>query len=878
MAARPLHLYTLDYPITPEQMGDIHVYPLTPGFAGLWDHLARQWDRKEGFKTPHGSLRVALSTVTGRMVIFTIHRDEMPGDRLSRRSLIVSDGPLDPDLTKICFDTWQTRSYGDPGDGDRLSQFIDFDHAKQHPLAKVLERDEAGYITGPWWWKNAIGWSVVQRLVPHPLVDKTKLGRKTEFLISAGGDGTGGKLVAWDYPLYRTTNEGKSNEKTGYGMAYASVRGETRRGCTDPIVRIDCHVTRVASSWHNVKTVHIKHPEFPTLLRVPVSSYPLKNEQGEVIKNEKGYLTWKTTFRGHTADIVETCGLTPIKLPKEANGDLDTVRAIFRNKGKHAIGKGPGAYFTLRMATHISRTLGIDPFTYDATRYNIPGKSITTGPIPRHKLRQGLVASGWNTLRLVVLYADDSTPRRILNILRTDYGITLPRDLTEADAIYDGASVDVTSGITLVMCKAPDVTMHGSHDRAPIIRNIPCLKPAGPDDLIAAICETNWTVGARIPNDGKHPTRRDLASARIVSQFLVANNIPDDEENADYRASAAVRDILRSCGITDNRLAYATCVTPEVPKEAPLTEPVTLIGIHFRRHVYKKVRGQSIRTPKLVALLTAVHLDANAETPPRIEMYANGQWLRYAEGLAAFHAGDIGNEHWGRDNGGAQAVRRHVESALDSLILRNGNNRVVIVLDKEEAQSIYAGIGDNPFVTVPLPGRSLAEDEIDVAVARIALGSHAPRPATAYRTGEDLDTKEPSYHMRVMFVNNHGHEASWLLTQASHQHQGAKSPQRLGTKRSREDFAEIAPSYMGKDMHATSRVEITTPSPGSWETGDLAVLIGRLCDQAVAWDNRTVRPAPLHLAHIADGDHPDYKNHDAGGEADEDEDTETEDG
>ena len=86
-----------------------------------------------------------------------------------------------------------------------------------------------------------------------------------------------------------------------------------------------------------------------------------------------------------------------------------------------------------------------------------------------------------------------------------------------------------------------------------------------------------------------------------------------------------------------------------------------------------------------------------------------------------------------------------------------------------------------------------------------------------------------------------------------------------------EDFSEIAASRMSKDMHATSRVEIVVPSAGCSEPGHLAVLIARLCDQAIAWDNRTARPSPLHLGYTADRDHPDYGDHDPGGEADDDE-------
>lgn len=562
--------------------------------------------------------------------------------------------------------------------------------------------------------------------------------------------------------------------------------------------------------------------------------------------------------------------LDPITLPQQADGDLDAVRPVFRNKGKHMIGKGTGAYFTLRMATHISRTLGITPVIYDATRYNLPANSITSGPIPTRKLPVALASSGWQSLRIAVLYDKDTTPRRILAVLRDDYGICLPTDLDAPDAVLNGATVEIAPGITAVMCKAPEITMHGDHDRSATIRQLPSLNHTGPDDLVAALCETAWS-GQRIAKDGKHPTRRNLAAARIVSQFLVAKDQPEEGES-DYATSSALRDLFRACGIVDDRLGRAAGAHPGVRMHAPLTEPVTLVGIHLRRHIYKKVKGRPVKPPKLVAVLTAVHLDTTPESTPRVELFANGRWLRHAEGLAAFHAGDIGNELWGRDADGAQAVRSHIEGALDALIVPPTTNRVVIVVDKEGAQSIYAGIDDNPTITAPLPGRRLLQDGIDVAVVRIALGPHSPRPATAYRRGEDLDLKrKPSYHKRILFAHNNGDEASWLLTQDSHQHQGAKSPLRIGTDYAREDFATIAPSRMGKDMHATSRAEITIPSPGSWNRGDLAILIARLSEQAIAWDSRTSRAAPLHLGNAADRDHPDYSNHDSSSEADEDE-------
>lgn len=869
MAASPTRLYTVDFPLSSDLMGPVWFYPLTPEFEDVWEICERQWDPEEGFRTPHGALRVALGTVTGRMIVFTVARRR--GNRPDEeRSLIVADGPLDPKLTARCFDTWQKLHFRTLKNGQLLSQHIDFQSAACRPLAEVLQRDD-GYITGPWWWKDAAGWSVIQRLAAHPMIDKAHPAqRPTPFRVGLAHDAK--QLLAWDYPYYRTVYQGRSNERTGWAMAYVSVAGETQRGLPDSVLRFDCHVTRVAGHWRNVKTVTLNHPQFDTLLRVPVRHVPEVGPDGEKLTDKDGKLVWKTKFRGHTAAIVQACGLNPVTLPDEADGDLDHVRAVFRNKGKHLIGKGVGAYFTLRMATHIAEILGVQPIIYDASSYTIPQKSITSGPIPPKKLPRALEAAGWKSMRLVVVYAADTTPRRILRQLRADYGVSAAAALAAREAALDAMVVDIAPAITLEFRKIPELTMHGRHDRSEIIRWSGALHPDDPDQLVAVICETTWD-GKPIPNDGKPLTRKALGAARIVSQFLVEAAVPEKDEDTDFPASAALRHIFQDAGIIDDRLSRATCATPDIRMEAPLTEAVTVVGIHLRRHNYKRVRGQAPRRPKLVACLLAMHFTPDPETPPYTEMYQNGQWLRLAEGRSVYHAADIGNENWGRDGDGARAVRDHIETALDNLVLPNDSNRVVVVLDKEGSRSIYPALGDNPFLAGPLPGRGLAQDGVDIAIVRIAFGQHAARPATVYRDGvDDLATMTPSYRRTLIFEKRHPHETIWMLTQQSHQQAGNSPMLREGNRRTREDFHALSYNPMNKDLHATSRIEIAVPSPGGWKPGDLMAFIARQCDQAVAWDHRTLRPAPLHLAYKADQDHPDFRSHDPGdGETQEDE-------
>ncbi len=131
MAAAPTRLYTADFPLSPDLMGQVWLYPLTPEFEDLWESCERQWDPEEGFR-PHGALRVALGTVTGRMIVFTVarRRDVRPGEE---RSLIVADGPLDPRLTTRCFDVWQKLHFRGVRDGQLLSHHIDFERAVCRP-------------------------------------------------------------------------------------------------------------------------------------------------------------------------------------------------------------------------------------------------------------------------------------------------------------------------------------------------------------------------------------------------------------------------------------------------------------------------------------------------------------------------------------------------------------------------------------------------------------------------------------------------------------------------------------------------------------------------------------------------------------------------
>lgn len=73
--------------------------------------------------------------------------------------------------------------------------------------------------------------------------------------------------------------------------------------------------------------------------------------------------------------------------------------------------------------------------------------------------------------------------------------------------------------------------------------------------------------------------------------------------------------------------------------------------------------------------------------------------------------------------------------------------------------------------------------------------------------------------------------------------------------------AELA-HRLADDWHGYTGTEIAIVRSGTWTPITLAALTARLCDQAVAWDDRTRLPTPLHLGVTADQDHPDFRSPD----------------
>lgn len=107
----------------------------------------------------------------------------------------------------------------------------------------------------------------------------------------------------------------------------------------------------------------------------------------------------------------------------------------------------------------------------------------------------------------------------------------------------------------------------------------------------------------------------------------------------------------------------------------------------------------------------------------------------------------------------------------------------------------------------------------------------------------------PTYRRTLIFEKHHPHETVWMLTQQSRQQAGNSPMLREGNKRTRDDFSTLTYNPMNKDLHATSRIELTVPTPGSWRPGDLVAFIASAMrpGRRVGSPHATSGPAPSRL-------------------------------
>jgi RNaseH domain of pPIWI_RE/pPIWI_RE module N-terminal domain/MID domain of pPIWI_RE len=821
-------LATLAFRIPPDRLdqvlGHVTAYPLTEEFAHAWDRLPRIRLDSGRLSTPkYASLAAALRAVTARPVRLFGPWDLSEAEQVAgARALLLTTAPIDPRLLHTAVDAWEHLVRKDQ-DLRTLTPVLPDVPEPPRSFGACLDLDARRAPRAPGWVFEAAAWQVMRRLAAHPL----ELDGRSPIAFRLDTDGD---LLAWDDLVTNVWSD-----RTGYGIARVSCKIVTIAGLSDLVLRFDAHLTRLDRRWNGVKNAWVERdkPGLP-VLRVAVRS--MRTQEG----------AWSTVPQDHTAEVVEACGLERLTLDQVLPDTPGRVRAIVPRARRHPVGKGLGVRFLLRLAEHIEQTLpDLVPLHYEQDSIRLPRRM--TDPIAREAVPSAIHAAGFERLRVLCLYQSAAARKRMST--RLD-------DLAASPAaIPDGDERQISERLSVVFHRTPELIAHGRHERRPLLDKLSGLN--GNDALTAAWVETVWNPTLRVDDDAKHQLRRFLAERGVVSQFLATD--PPEVTGRQRRSAAALRhasafalrDLLRGAGVVDHRLAHAASADDLL---ARLDEPAILVGIHARLQ-HSGGNGK----PKLVVRVVALYADGDPTACWPIKMYSdtNG-WQPYGPALADFHAGPIGNTEHGRRGAKAEATRLYVASILDTL---DPGLPVIIFTDAEATRTIWPGLQNGSFCAGAMPGDNLLTAGRDVAIVRCNNNDEVPRPVHRVRGGRRPgDPLKPATPARRIYRLADSSEAVWLLPGASRVYRSKGGD--AGARYSRWTLPADLAHLRGDDWHGFTGTEIAVVRAGTRDPLALAALTARLCDQAVAWDDRTRLPTPLHLGVTADQDHPDYRTPD----------------
>lgn len=834
-------LHTLSYRIDPQTLGTVAIYPMSPDFLAGWDGMTailRQRLGRDEVLPTYSALTTALSAVTGQPMQLFSRRGETPG-------LLITTEPIDPWILHTAIRKFEQLTTGDHS-SDTLAALLPVGiEPEVRDLADFITTDpESKAVSAPHWVFQAARWTLARRIAAAPVIIDGHLPIQLRM-------DTEGNLLAFDNPISRPFGP----VMVGHATQYVSTAISTVPGAASLYLKLDAHVARHPMKWFAVKNAYVSRGDDPAapVLRAPVlSPYPDKGRHHPQVA-------------GHTADVIDALGLTPISLPADFGATAGPVRLIGK-PSRHPIGKGPGVRFLYQLGQHVTRQLGRPPLRYARTAMS--AKISEDRPIPAGKVDAAVRAGGSEQLRIVCLYSTPAVRRRMQDAV----GSYCADQTDPLAGVPDGKVVQLSPRLSAVMAAGGDLLEHGPHLRE--LGSRPWLEVPQQTALVV-LAETYWDPEDPPEGDAKPAVRRLLGGRDIVCQFLNSRWEPKKPKSAkkpapdadgavvdavpvDHPAIGAVRDLFRQAGIVDDRLGKSLVKRGR----SLLDRPAILVGIHIRQNTPRRKGGQKPAN-SLVVRLTALYTETDLDQPWRL---ASGDgpsnpWLSYREGNAKYYASPIGIGDLSRTVKDREAIQTFVDRSLEAAGFP-ADRPLVLFVDAESCKGIWPGLNDTSLGRGALPGDSISHP--DVAVVRCASGSRVPQTTHRGHGKPVADPHQPPLPRMSVYEHDEAGTLSWALTQASKTYRGKTIDAKAGATYTRWTLPAGKEKLNSDDWHALSMIEITIPKPGSWQPKVLAELTARLCNQAASWDDRTKKPVPLHLAERSDLDHPQRKDDDSG--------------
>ncbi|MFD9702120.1 RNaseH domain-containing protein [Lentzea sp. NPDC059081] len=808
-----------------EVFGAVTAYPLTEDFHAAWSAMPRT---ERGWGPPYASLARGLTSATGRPVTLFDEYDLDENERAEgkRMLLLTDDGAMDYRM-RVATNAWERYVRGDAAVSTLAPLLPEPERAR--PVSQFIRLRDGEVPEAPNWVFRTGVWRVMRTLAAQPLVidGRGPLALRMD---------TSGALVAWEDADLIANGKG-----TAFSMLRVMGRLVTRAGVADPVLCFDAHLSRISPKGHWSNHVWIE----PSDAALPVLHLPMRSCADE----ESG----ERTVRLHpaTAAIYEACKLDPLDIPRELPGRPGAIRPQLWRSLFHSLGSGPGPRLLMRLQEHISAVLPqLEPLRYPID------KSIKLATRVKKYQKGGLPvaavgASGYKRVTIACVYRTTGARQRMLAELKELTGV--PVRLEHGEPAFA-----VNERLDVVACYCPELLDHTTLNRARLLDGLPVSE--GENHLVVAWLETEYHPEAPLDRDAKPHLRRLLGHRGTPSQFLATEPLvlPERAEarsasERKHAARAALRDLLRAAGVLDERLPGAIA-DPRLPHT--VDRPVLLVGVHVRAQ--KAERGSG----PLVVTMSALHVVPGDLEAWRVLMYSDGKgtWCRTGEAIADFHSGSIGTSWLGRSQAKVERTRAELERRLCDLVTGElADIPIVVFVDGSAARRIWPGLPNTRLGRGLLPGDVLRENGKDVAVVRVSTGvSEIGRPVSRQKdTNMPADEKKPAAPDRKVYRLADSTVPSWLF--AGRSTSLAAKGGDAGAKYTRWTLPEDAKAELRKPWHSYTAKEIIVVRAGSWTPTALAALTVRLCDQAIAWDGRTLLPGPLHLAGRADRDHPDYR-------------------
>ncbi|WP_134731105.1 RNaseH domain-containing protein [Amycolatopsis nivea] len=807
-----------------ELLGTVTAYPLTSEFVAAWNTLP-------GDRPTYGALAAGLVAATGKPVRLFGERKLRGHDAEAgaKALLLTPDDALDSRL-RIAVRAWERHVRN--GAGPVLAGLIP-EPESSRPFSDFLELRQGHAPEAPPWVFRVAAWQAARFLAAAPL----DLGSARSIQLRMD---TAGRLVAW-----HRDDLIKSPDGTAWSMANVTVRLATRPGLEDLVLAFDAHLSRLDPDLRYFRAAWVERDTG----EAPIPYLPVTGHW----EQENGGRRWIRHFDPAIAAILAECELAPLEVPQPGGEWLAQFRPKLRAANFHALGSGLGPRFMARLHEHITGQLPLlTPLAYE------PDPAIKLPPRVKKYPPEGITAAavgptGAKKLVIACLYRTTDARDRMFDELEKLTGVR-PRGGDTPTAVHERFEIAARY--------CPKLLDHSTPNRAEALDELGL--PSDPETLVAAWVETEYLAHREYEKpalDAKPHLRRLFAHRGIPTQFLATEPavLPkgaraSTTSTKQHAARAALRDLLRSAGVLDERMRTAIA-RPDL--EVRLTHRNLLVGISARTQ--KTGAGPAA----LVLVLTAVLADPDHLEHWRVLAYSEKQrkWVRAADGVTDFHAGTIGSLGLGRYGDKATATRDEVERRLQMLVADDlAAVPVVVFVDAQATRSVWPGLLNAQAGEAELPGDTLRARGAKVSVVR----SHSDmgdlgRPVTRENEGQPLaDKGQPAAPGRKVYRLKETSVPSWLLAGTSITLAGPFG--RIGTKYTRWTLPHDQQKELGTAWHAYTAREFAVVHAGGRDPAELAALAARLCEQPIAWDGRTLAPGPLHLSLAADRDHPEHRS------------------